>query len=98
MNLDYLRKFHKESLSQCDRCGCLELKCNVTELKSIYKMEDLERLCNDCGNVANSFINYYGQKNQEDINLLNSYLVSGDRQIGIFAAKMNGGYGVMICQ
>lgn len=96
MNIEYLRKFHKDSLAQCDRCGILDMRHNIVELKGAYKKEDLTQLCRECGDVANSFVNYYGEKSDKDVSLLNDYLVSGDKQVGIFNAKMNGGYGVVV--
>jgi hypothetical protein len=74
----------------CDICG---IDCDsVTELKAIYQTPQLKALCNSCGEVADSFVNYYGKKKPEDVARLHLFLMSGKRQVDILTATMNAGY------
>lgn len=89
-SIDYLIKFHPESLTECDRCGVLEL--HIEELLKPYQRPELLNICSKCGYKANSFLNYYGKKKLSDIERLMSYLVNTSHQRNKMIAMMNAGY------
>lgn len=90
--------------THCDRCGkdCRNGKFNfvppweLVELKRIYKTRFVEFVCKGCGDVANSFVNYYGKKKPEDMLTVNKFLrngkVSGELEISIYSQLNNAGY------
>jgi len=69
----------------CDRCGDNQAAkkftflCDgeLTKVKESYQTLFVKKLCNCCGEKANSFLNYYGRKKRKDIKQLNDYLRSG---------------------
>jgi len=71
--------------THCDRCGkdCridnydFVLPWELLELKPPYKTRYVTHVCKICGNIANSYVNYWGQKNTNDKLALNEFLNSG---------------------
>lgn len=80
------------------------LKCGVThdnhhwqffymyDLRDFYSVLGLQVLCQKCGDKANSFVNYFGKKKDEDIKAVHDYLITGVVPTRIYQAMMNGGY------
>jgi hypothetical protein len=61
-------------------------------LNSVYNKHYLGRLCNCCGNKADSFIDYYGSKKKEDVGMLLSFINTGNEPKRRLRAMMNAGY------
>ncbi len=89
-SIDYLIRFHPEKLTQCDRCGWLEL--HMEKLLKPYQRSELVNICSKCAPKANSFLNYYGIKKKKDIENLMNYLLSDNHQKNKMVAMMNAGY------
>lgn len=89
-SIDYLIRFHPEMLTECDRCGMLEL--HMEKLNKPYQRTELVNICSKCAPKANSFLNYYGIKKQKDINKLMEYIVNTNHQQNKMIAMMNAGY------
>lgn len=88
--IDYMIKYHREKLTECDRCGNLELYMQT--LLPTWQRHELVNICSKCEPEANSFFSYYGKKKQKDIDNLYKYLINGSKQTRIFSSLMNGGY------
>lgn len=90
----------------CDRCGkdCrydpplhnFVLYDALLELNKTYQLWHVKKLCWPCSKVANSFLNYYGVKREEDKAKLKSFLESGGLAIlnfnRLYQSLMFGGY------
>ena len=63
-----------------------------TPLKDIYNAHGLGVFCDECGDKANSFLSYWGEKNQIDKEKLFNFVNCGDVPARKFSAMMNGGY------
>lgn len=61
------------------------------ELKSIY-MVGFPLLCTSCGDHADKFVNYYGQKSDKDKSDLHAFLISGVAPMRDYSALVNAGY------
>ncbi len=90
MNIDYLIKFHRDKLTECDRCGNLEL--HMETLLRPWRRVELINICSKCAPKANSFFGYYGKKNPKHIRSLMEYLTTGSKQQEKLTAMMNAGY------
>jgi bacterioferritin-associated ferredoxin len=62
------------------------------ELRSIYNLHGIGSICASCGDKADSFVGYWGHKNQEDKNKLFDFINGGDLLRRKFSSLMNAGY------
>lgn len=90
MNIDYLIKFHRDKLIECDRCGNLEL--HMEKLLSIYRKRELVNICSKCSCKTNSFKKTSKPMAVEVKQRFYAYLTSGSKQQEKLAAMMNAGY------
>ena len=89
-NLEFLKKYRRDKLTECDRCGELEL--HMETLLKPWQSKELVNICSKCAPKANSFFGYYGKKKPKHIKQLMDYLTSGSKQLEKFTAMMNAGY------
>ncbi len=83
------------------KCGVCGFSCDwqdgryfsFGEIKEQYRVGFVD-ICGMCGDKANSFICYYGEKSQKDLMDLHRFLVSGVAPMSDFFAMMNAGYEV----
>lgn len=61
-------------------------------LKNIYNVHMLGSLCSKCGDKADSFIDYYGKKDEADLKLLFDFVSSGIEPQRQLQAMMSAGY------
>ena len=47
------------------------------EIRDIYRTKFTKSVCKNCGDRANSFVNYWGKKKESDLLALNYFLRSG---------------------
>lgn len=80
----------KNSERPCSICGIESLF--TEEIKSIYAVHGNDHICESCGDIANSFVNYYGKKKQKDLDALKQYLNSGVYAMTKYSRQMNAGY------
>jgi hypothetical protein len=56
----------------------------------------MKKVCNECGEKASSYVNYYGVKKKKDVEKLLEYLKSGGHYQKVvcreFSKTMNAGY------
>lgn len=64
----------------------------MTEIKNTYRVSEHKICCESCGDVANSFVDYYGEKKEKDLKKLRDFLASGVLPQRQWQAQMNGGY------
>lgn len=83
-------------IKQCCVCGCT---ANNTQY-AFYNFQTLLQqyqvgypdICESCGHVADSFVNYYGLKKPEDKARLHRFLVSGVLPMRDYSMLTNAGY------
>lgn len=72
------------------------LPYELIKLLSIYQTKIVTHVCKSCGDQANSYVNYYGKKKQEDKKALNKFLRSGPisakREDKLYSMLNNAGY------
>jgi len=90
--------------THCDRCGkdCRMGKFKIVptwelvELRTIYQTNFVAHVCRGCGNIADSYVNYWGEKKPEDIIALNQFLntgkVSMSKHLDLYSMLNNAGY------
>lgn len=61
------------------------------EIKSIYRV-GFKYVCTGCGKRADSFVNYYGYKSEQDKQALHQFLISGVLPMRDYSALVNAGY------
>ena len=68
----------------------------LTELSAPYSIYGVKSLCKECGDKANSFLNYYGKKKKSDriklAEFIKSGIVSAKLTKNAYTSLMNGGY------
>lgn len=77
--------------SKCPICSN-EVEPWAQRLRDIYNPHDLGEFCDSCGRKADSFLNYWGTKKQEDINKMLVFVNNGNEPKRRLSAMMNGGY------
>ena len=90
MNIDFMIKFHRDKLTECDRCGRLEL--HMEKLLSIYRKRELVNICSKCSCKTNSFKKASKPMTAKVKQAFYVYLTSGKRQQEKLTAMMNAGY------
>lgn len=83
--------------TQCDRCGLIvDYAFQLGEVKSLYSHCGVFKICRKCGDKANSFVNYWGDKSKRDINKLIDFLTTGKliikTNINLYSMLTNAGY------
>jgi hypothetical protein len=78
-------------MGRCPICSS-KVEPWARELRDIYNKHSLGELCDSCGDKADLFLNYWGEKGQKDRDKLFDFINSGDEPARRLSAMMNGGY------
>jgi len=83
-------------IKQCCVCGTTASNTeyayyNFQTLKDVYQV-GYPDICENCCQLANSFVNYYGLKKPQDKAKLHRFLISGVLPMRDYSALTNAGY------
>ena len=84
-------------IRRCFHCGVTAPNTEyeyyrMRTIKDVYAICDNKFMCKGCGSVADSFVNFYGEKPKKVTDKLFNYLRQSVEVKGEFSALMNAGY------